>query len=81
LYGAGGLIGAFSLSDTDMSNEEFSEISNIPITEITLSANDGADSETLDDLSYVTTPEPGSLSLLGSGVLVLAGALRRKLKR
>jgi hypothetical protein len=81
LYGAGGMIGTFALSDTDMSNEEFSEISNIPITEITLSANDGADSETLDDLSYVTTPEPGSFSLLGSGVLVLAGAVRRKLKR
>jgi hypothetical protein len=81
LFGAGGEIGVFSLPATDMSNEEFSEISDIPITSITLSATDGADSETLDDLEYVTTPEPGSLSLLGSGVLVMAGVLRRKLKR
>ena len=81
LFGAGGMIGSFALADTNMSSEEFSVLSDIPITEITLSATDGADSETLDDLQYVTTPEPGSLSLLGSGVLVMAGALRRKLKR
>jgi hypothetical protein len=81
LWGTGGEIGSYILPDTNMSNEEFLEISSIPITEITLSATDGADSETLDDLGYITTPEPGSLTLLGSGVLVMAGALRRKLKR
>jgi PEP-CTERM motif len=31
------------------------------------------------DLTYNTTPEPSSLMLLGSGVLGLAGVLRRKL--
>jgi hypothetical protein len=30
-------------------------------------------------LSYTTTPEPSSLLLMGSGILALAGALRRKL--
>lgn len=42
-----------------------------------------ADNLTVDDLSYVPVPlpEPGSLALLGSGVLGLAGVLRRKLVR
>ena len=49
---------------------------------ITISANDGADSETVDDLSYTTgTPEPGSLLLMGTGVLGLAGFVRRKFAR
>ncbi|MGA9566014.1 MAG: PEP-CTERM sorting domain-containing protein [Candidatus Korobacteraceae bacterium] len=48
---------------------------------ITISANDGADSETVDDVSYTVAPEPGSLALLGSGVLGMAGLLRRKLVR
>jgi hypothetical protein len=36
----------------------------------------------VDDASIMagtTTPEPGSLIMLGSGILAAAGALRRKL--
>jgi len=42
---------------------------------------DGAD-DTLDvalDLSTVPAPEPGSLSMLGTGALIVVGTLRRKL--
>jgi len=42
---------------------------------------DGAD-DTLDvalDLSTVPTPEPGTLSMLGTGALMVVGTLRRKL--
>jgi hypothetical protein len=33
------------------------------------------------ELSGETTPEPGSLALLGSGLLLISGLLRRKLAR
>jgi hypothetical protein len=33
------------------------------------------------DLSYSTTPEPGTLTLLGSGLLGLCGILRRKIAK
>jgi hypothetical protein len=38
-------------------------------------------SETFDINGTATTPEPGSLMLFGSGMLLLAGALRRKVSR
>jgi hypothetical protein len=55
--------------------------STVGFTSVTLAAPGGF-SYTLDDLAYgggTTIPEPGSLILLGSGVLGFAGLLRRKL--
>jgi hypothetical protein len=56
--------------------------STVGFTSVTLAAPGGF-AYTLDDLAYgggsTTTPEPGSLILLGSGVLGFAGLLRRKL--
>jgi hypothetical protein len=52
--------------------------STVGFTSVTLAAPGGF-SYTLDDLAYTTIPEPGSLILLGSGVLGFTGFLRRKL--
>jgi hypothetical protein len=51
------------------------------LTSVTISANLGADGETVDDLSYSVVPEPSSFMLLGTGLLGLAASLRRKLVR
>jgi hypothetical protein len=47
-----------------------------------VSTANGADAWGIDDVSYngASTPEPSSLLLLGSGVLGLAGVVRRKFK-
>ena len=39
----------------------------------------GGDSLAIGTVTFYPTPEPGSLLLLGSGVLGLAGVIRRKL--
>ena len=63
------------------SNDQFDVSSTTgPIAYVTISDVGGnADSETVDDLTF-TVPEPGSLPLLGSGLLMAIGALRRKIK-
>ena len=55
--------------------------STVGFTSVTIAAPGGL-AFTLDDLAYggsTTTPEPGSLLLLASGAMGLAGVLRRKL--
>lgn len=76
--GAGNLIESVDGAAVDGANL-FLDLSYPQIAYLTISANLGADSVTVDDVSYTTgTPEPGSLVLLGSGLLGAAGILRRK---
>lgn len=73
------VLDVFNGAAVDGSNDQF-EVSGGGIAYITISDVDGnSDSETVDDLA-VTTPEPGSLALLGSGLLMAIGTLRRKIK-
>jgi hypothetical protein len=76
------LLAFFVGADTNMSNAEFSIYTGTAVVSwIAISAADGADSETVDDLTYTITPEPDSLVLLATGVLGLAGILRRRFVR
>jgi len=80
--GLGNVLATFAGAGTNMANAPFTITSaTTGISWIAISATDGADSETVDDLTYTTTPEPGTFLLLGSGALGLAGLLRRKLVR
>ena len=63
------------------SDLQFKLSSTTPISYITISdAGGNPDNMIVDDLSFAT-PEPSSLALLGSGVLGLAGVLRRRISR
>jgi hypothetical protein len=68
---------------TNEANAEFSITSDVTgISYIVISDDLGStDYVTVDDLSYTLTPEPGSFVLLGTGLLGIAGVLRRKLAR
>jgi hypothetical protein len=79
--GVGDVLDTFDGAPVIGSDLEFIVSSSSPIAYITISDDDGSpDSLTVDDLS-VTTPEPGSLFLFGSGALGLLGFMRRKFVR
>jgi PEP-CTERM motif len=74
----GNVIDVFNGGAVDGSNLEFSVDGGL-ISSITISDVGGSpDDETVDDLSYAIAPEPSAFLLLGTGLLVLAGVLRRK---
>jgi hypothetical protein len=79
--GVGDVLDTFDGAPVIGSDLEFIVSSSSPIAYITISDDDGSpDSLTVDDLS-VTTPEPGSLFLFGSGAVGLLGFMRRKFVR
>jgi hypothetical protein len=85
-YDAGGnVISTFNgaaVYNADLQFQVFDTSGLDPIASISIEdAGQNWFSTTVDDLSYTTTPEPGSFVLLGTGLLGLAGALRRKFVR
>ncbi|MGA7157723.1 MAG: PEP-CTERM sorting domain-containing protein [Acidobacteriaceae bacterium] len=71
-------------SGTACSPNELGEVTGTDITEVTI-AGGGGDNFTLDNAEFTgsinsaTTPEPGTIALLGTGILGLVGSFRRKL--
>jgi hypothetical protein len=61
----------------------FGIIDSVPFTSVTFTPNNSGDGIFFDSMSYglaSTTPEPGTMVMFGSGVLGLAGVLRRKFR-
>jgi hypothetical protein len=78
----GGILDIFDGAGVVGSDLEFQVTSDSAIAYITIGdVNGSPDSETVDDISYTVTPEPDSFLLLGTGLLGLAGIMRRKLAR
>jgi hypothetical protein len=79
---SGGILDIFDGAGVVGSDLEFQVTSDSAIAYITIGdVNGSPDSETVDDISYTVTPEPESFLLLGTGLLGLAGMMRRKLAR
>ena len=85
LYRANGsLIASYSEPAIYGATSNFSATSASPIGYITVAdATGSSDNITVDDLSFTTTPVPesGSLTLMGSALIGVAGLLRQKLER
>ena len=81
LDGSGNVLGASSLSDTAADNVTFSVgTSGLYNFELLYQEVNGPPAELSGNIGTITpTPEPGSIFLLGSGLLGLAGLVRRKL--
>jgi len=79
-YGSGGtVLDTFNGAGIIGANAQF-DVSGVGIQYITISDIGGnSDAMTVDDLA-VTAPEPGSLALLGSGLLAGLAGVRRKIK-
>jgi hypothetical protein len=64
-------------ADSEFVLDNLANASSITISDV----GGNPDFLTVDDLTFTQVPEPGSLLLLGTGVLGLVGTMRRKLRR